>query len=147
MLDVSLRQAFPDDQAVIRDMIRAARLDPTGLHWSHFWIAEHDGEVVGIGQVRPYPNCRELGSLVVRADYRGRGVGAQIVQTLLEQEKGTVYLECELHNEAFYNRFGFRRIPRLQAPMPLRLKLIAALGLRLFGIQVIGMKRENEQSA
>lgn len=142
MPDIRIRPATADDQDTIRQLVKAEDLDPTALHWSHFLIAENSGDIVGIGQVRPYPKCRELGSLVVKEPYRQQGVGALIVNALLERETGDVYLECLDHNERYYNRFGFERVPWWTTPMPLKLK--AGLGSifgRFFGFRVIAMRR------
>lgn len=142
MSDIQLRPATAADQAVIRQMVRDEDLDPTALHWSHFLIAEAEGKIAGIGQVRPYPKCRELGSLVVKEAYRQQGVGALIVNALLERETGDVYLECESQNERYYTRFGFEPIPWWRAPLPLKLK--AGLGQifgRLYGFRVVTMRR------
>ncbi|MDX2138625.1 MAG: GNAT family N-acetyltransferase [Chloroflexota bacterium] len=136
-----IRPATVDDQSLIRAWVRQVRLDPTALKWQHFLIAEDGGAVVGIGQIRPYPRCRELGSLVVAPERRGTGVGAQLVRALLASEPGPVYLECGGHNEAFYLRFGFRPIPWHQVPMPLKLKSgLGQLVGRLFGFRIVVMR-------
>lgn len=119
---VLIRRATAADQAAIRQMVHEARLDPTDLHWSHFVVAEEGNEVVGIGQIRPYPKCRELGSLVVREDRRGQGIGGLVIRALLEGEPGDVYLECSSRMASYYVRFGFQEIRWQDAPMPLRLK-------------------------
>jgi amino-acid N-acetyltransferase len=143
MSDVQIRRATENDQAIIRQMVMADGLDPTGLHWSHFQIAERDGEIVGIGQIRPYPKCRELGSLAVKEAYRRQGIGAMLVQALLAGETGDVYLECLTHNEHYYEKFGFKSIPWWQAPMPLKAKVGLMNVVRFFfGVQAIAMKRE-----
>lgn len=141
MSELTIRRATAEDQRLIRDWVKAARLDPTALRWPQFLIAEDAGVVVGIGQIRPYPACRELGSLVVAPERRGTGVGAQLVHALLADEPGPVYLECEQHNESFYLRFGFRTIPWHQAPMPLKLKAGAGhFAGKLFGFRVVAMR-------
>ncbi len=141
MSDVQIRKAGEADQVIIRQMVKQAQLDPSALEWSHFLIAEDGGEIVGIGQIRPYPKCRELGSLVVKEDYRKQGVGEMLVKALLASESGDVYLECLIHNERYYGKFGFERIPWWQAPMPLKLKVAFGQIGRLFGYRVIAMKR------
>lgn len=135
-----LRLASEADEPAIRAMVRAARLDPTGLRWQHFIVAEVDKQIVGAVQLRPAG--RELGSLVVKPDYRHQGIGSRLVERLLEQHKGTVYLECAGHMAPFYRRFGFREIRWWEAPMPLRIK--GAIGRTLgsvLGIQVCVMRR------
>jgi N-acetylglutamate synthase-like GNAT family acetyltransferase len=143
MPTIQIRPALESDQEIIRQMVKNAQLDPTSLHWSHFKVAEQDGLIIGIGQIRPYPRCRELGSLTVTADYRKHGVGAMIVNALLEQETGDIYLECESFNERYYTRFGFVRIPWYQAPYPLNLKvsLIGGILRIVFREHIIAMKR------
>ncbi len=142
MSDVGIRPAVSTDQAIIRQMVRGERLDPSELDWSHFVVAEVDGEIIGIGQIRPYPNCRELGSLVVKREHRRFGIGEKLITALLAGETGDVYLETHIKNEAYYGRFGFRRISFRQAPRPLNIKIAVASVLRLFGIRIIAMKRD-----
>lgn len=147
MAEAQIRPATADDQAVIRQWVRAEALDPTALHWSQFLVAELEGEIVGIGQVRPHRRCRELGSLIVREDRRRRGIGAQIVEALLATEQGEVYLECLDEMASYYARFGFQPLPWWQAPAPLKLK--AGLGNlfgRLFGYRVVTMRRPRPQA-
>lgn len=141
MSDVHIRPATAADQVTIKQMVKTEQLDPTALDWSHFLVAEHAGEIIGIGQIRPYPHCRELGSLVVKEAYRGQHIGERLITALLAQETGDVYLECEQKNETYYNRASFRRIPWHQAPMPLKFKtgVIGSL-LRLIGVHIIAMK-------
>jgi len=139
---VRLRRAHREDQGAIRRMVRREGLDPTDLHWSHFMVAELDGTLVGTGQVRPYPRCPELGSLVVRSDLRGQGIAARLIEGLLADQPGDVYLECGSYLAGYYQRFGFEEIPWQQAPMPLKLK--AGLGRtigRLWGWCTVVMVR------
>lgn len=139
---MQLRQATINDQSIIKQFVHDAELDPTSLHWSHFIVAEHEGAIVGIGQVRPYKNCRELGSLVVTEAFRNQGLGAQIIEALLAKETGAVYLECLQPMAGYYQKFGFEEIGWWQAPMPLRLKsLIGKMVVRLIGQKLIVMRR------
>jgi amino-acid N-acetyltransferase len=145
MSEVTIRRATSADQGIIKQLVREESLDPTSLNWPQFLIAERGSEVVGIGQIRLYRGCRELGSLVVKRGFRNRGVGALLVEALLAQETGDVYLECASYNQPYYERFGFRRIPWWQAPMPLKLKAGFGQIARLFGWRVVTMKREATQ--
>jgi amino-acid N-acetyltransferase len=143
MPTIQIRPAVEADQSIIKQMVSAEQLDPSALHWSHFVIAENDGQVVGIGQVRPHPHGRELGSLIVKEGFREQGVGTLIVNALLEKEKGDVYLECDSRNEPYYSRFGFVRIPWYRAPYPLNLKAGTAkiiVGF-MYKLELIVMKR------
>ena len=92
-----IRSATANDAATIKKMIRNARLDPTFLKWKNFLVAEYKQEVVGIGQIKPYPGCRELGSLVVSRKYQNKGIGAKLIEALESQTEFPIYLLC--HNK------------------------------------------------
>jgi amino-acid N-acetyltransferase len=137
---VTIRRATPEDQAILRRLVYAAGLDRSSLHWSHFVVAELPGDdradhrIVGIGQIRPYRNCPELGSLVVRKPYRSLGVGGKIIRSLQESHPPPIYLECMGNMVPYYARFGFREIAWNTAPMPLSLKAGAGTLLRRLGL-------------
>jgi N-acetylglutamate synthase-like GNAT family acetyltransferase len=139
---VRIRPATDADQRVIRRMVQGACLDPTGLHWSHFVVAENDGKVIGIGQLRPYPKGPELGSLVVRKAYRSRGIGGQIIERLLASQPGDVYLECQSDLAFYYSRFGFEEIRWQGSPLYLKIKagLIGNFVGKLLGFRLAVMK-------
>lgn len=122
-------------------MVLAARLDPTSLNWKNFIVAVDGVEIVGVAQVKPYPDCRELGSLVVRPAYRNRGIGGRLIEALLQHERGDVYLLCASSLAPYYSRFGFVIIDDAQAPATLRRKLRLASLFRLAGVRVVAMKR------
>ena len=111
----TIRAATRDDRRTIRKMVRKAHLDPTDVHWPHFLVAEQEGVVVGIGQVRHYRDCRELGSLVVRDDRRGQGIGGQIIEALLARHHGEVFLECRTVMVPYYRHFGFEQLVQMPA--------------------------------
>lgn len=136
--DVRIRPARQDEQSTIREMVRGAGLDPTDLHWQNFLIAEHGGEIVGIGQMRPA--APELGSLVTREDWRGRGVARLLIEALLAREPGDVYLECDASLVPYYTQFDFKRINWRQAPMPLKIKsMLGGFLGRLMGFELAVM--------
>ncbi len=142
MPGIHIRPATEADQTIIRLMVGAEHLDPTSLKWQNFLLAERDRTVIGIGQIRPYPNCHELGSLVVRKEFQRQGVGGMLIEALLARESGVVYLECRGPLESYYTRFGFKEIPWWRAPMPLKLK--SGLGNvfgRLFGLRIAVMRK------
>jgi N-acetylglutamate synthase-like GNAT family acetyltransferase len=138
---VSIRAARADDEAIIRRLIREERLDPTSRDWRHFNVAELNGEVIGIAQIKPYSDCREFGSLVVRRQHRSRGIAGQLIEATLAGERGDVYLLCRDSREAYYSRFGFRRIEPSEAPRTLRYKLGFSRLFDVFGVRIICMLR------
>ncbi len=137
-----IRPGRAEDRSIIRRLIRQEGLDPTSLNWRNFLVAEDPaGRVIGIGQVKPLPGARELGSLVVVPEYRQQGVGAALIHALLAREKGPLYLLCGNHRVPYYQKFGFRPIGWRDAPWAIRAKLLPSLAFRLFGVRVVAMKR------
>ncbi len=108
---MNLRLARANDQATIESIIRSARINPMSLHWQHFTVAEEDGQIIGIGQIKTHGDgSRELASIAVIPAYQHRGVASAIIRELLARESGTLYLLCRASLAPFYGRFGFRRI-------------------------------------
>ncbi len=139
--EITIRPAVETDKRTIHQMIRDESLDPTSRDWRNFLIAEADGQIVGIGQIKPYPDCQELGSLVVLPDYRNRGVAGLLISALEAKANRPLYLVCESKMEPYYTRFGYQTIPFREAPRTLKLKLAASLPFRLFGVRVIAMRK------
>ncbi len=139
---VHIRPARGEEQAHLRSLIRAAQLDPMNVHWENFLVAEEDKRIIGIGQVKPYPGARELGSLVVVKRKRERGVGAAIINALIARESGPLFLFCLQFREPYYTKFGFRRVFMRDLPRSLKFKYTFGWTVtRLFRYQLIAMKR------
>lgn len=121
MPDVFLRAATAEDQPAIRRIICAARLNPFGLHWQRFVVAQLGDQVIGIGQVKILRDrTPELASLAVLPAYQNSRIGNAIVWTLIDRTPGPIYLRCASHNEAYYLRFGFRTLSVVEMPSSLR---------------------------
>ncbi|MFC1960886.1 GNAT family N-acetyltransferase [Chloroflexota bacterium] len=116
-MKITLRPAQPAEQSIIRQMVRKAHLNPMGLDWSHFLVAEAAGEIVGIGQIKPHGDgSRELASLVVRPDTQGQGVGGAIIRALQEKAESPLYLMCRADLAPYYERFGFAMLALAEMP-------------------------------
>jgi N-acetylglutamate synthase-like GNAT family acetyltransferase len=118
---VTLRRATQGDQARIKEIIRQVHINPLGLAWQRFWIAESEGTVVGTGQIKVHNDgTRELASIAVIPTHQHQEIASQLIRTLLEDEQGWVYLMCRRLHETFYQRFEFQVIIRQQMPKILR---------------------------
>jgi N-acetylglutamate synthase-like GNAT family acetyltransferase len=146
-----LRPATEADQDTIKNIIRKARIYPLGLKWQRFIVAEDEGEIVGVGQVKPHLwGANELASIAVIPERRKEGIAAKIIETLLERETGNVYLNCHSSLERFYEQFGFRRLTWQQMPFVFKgvkafLFLITPLGriVTQNNFHILIMGREN----
>lgn len=110
-MSIIIRPAVQRDQAAIKAIVRAARINPLDLDWQRFLVAEDSGQIVGVGQVKPHRDgSRELASIAVVPERQRQGIGGTIIRALLGRETGPLYLMCEDHLETYYVRFGFRRV-------------------------------------
>lgn len=134
MADFHLRAATAGDEQAIKALIRAVQINPMGLDWRRFVVATSvDGAIKGCGQVKPHgEEARELASIAVRTDDRGQGIARAIIEHLLMQDPGTVYLMCRSPLGRFYEKFGFREIQRNE--MPTYFRRIARLAGLLMGL-------------
>lgn len=142
MSDYLLRPAIVHDEMFIRALIRREHLDPFNVHWQNFLVAEANDQIIGIGQVKPFPGARELGSLAVVPEYRRSGVGGAIIHALVARESGPLVLFCLAFRERYYAKFGFRRAMLHDVPGSLKAKYILGLVFtRLFRERLIVMVR------
>ena len=143
-MPVTLRDARQTDQATIRRIVRAANINPTGLDWPRFIVAEDGGTMVGVGQVKPHRDgTRELSSIAVIPARQGQGIGTAIIEELLVRETGTVHLTCRSRLHGYYERFGFRRLePRDYPPYFARILPVLNTVGRLMRFQIIVMRRD-----
>ena len=118
MADFRLRAATAADEQGIKALNRAVQINPMGLDWRRFVIAESaQGGMMGCGQVKPHgAGVRELASIAVWEHYRGKGIARAIIEHLLDQNPGTLYLMCMSPLGPFYEKFGFRAIRQNEMP-------------------------------
>ena len=110
---IVLRPATAADQKCIVAIIRAAQINPIDLKWPRFTLAvdEASGEIVGTIQVKPHGDgSREMASLAVLPGWRGRGLARQLIEHVLAQTPGTLYLTCRSSLGSLYSKFGFRAV-------------------------------------
>jgi len=142
-MPLTLRDATVEDQPTIRQIVRAGNINPTGLEWPRFIVAEDAGAIVGVGQVKPHRDgTRELASIAVLPRRQGQGIGKTIIEELIRREKGTLHLTCRARLQGYYERFGFRKLESRDYPpyFARMLPILNTIG-RLFRVRVIVMRR------
>jgi N-acetylglutamate synthase-like GNAT family acetyltransferase len=130
----TLRSAQAVDAPAIHALVHAVGINPTGLDWRRFVVAvAPDGTLIACGQVKPHRDrSRELASIAVVPEWRGRGAASAIIERLLEDNPGPIYLTCRASLGHFYERFGFFIAPEAHLPPYFgRLRFLARLIHRL----------------
>ena len=132
-----LRLGCSEDLRAIRKLVFQAKLDPTQLRWENFSVIEFQDKVIACGQLRQFPGCQELGSLVVEKSWRDRGLGSYLVQHLVEEATAPVYVECMGWLVEFYEQLGFVKISWSELPKPLKIKFfLGQLGSKILPLGV-----------
>ena len=149
-MSMIIRAATQADQSTIVSMIREAKTNPRNLHWEHFHIAEEDGKIVGIRQVKVHKEgTKEVASGFVLPEYRRRRISAELMNEILSREKGTLYLMCRDRRALYYEQFGFQKVDSKQLPRDFyneyRIGRIITTLVSIFSkdqVRIIPMKRE-----
>jgi N-acetylglutamate synthase-like GNAT family acetyltransferase len=110
---IVVRPAAADDQKTIEAIIRDVQINPMDLKWRNFVLAidQDNGTIVGTAQIKQHSDgSRELASIATIISYRQRGIAHVLINHLLAQSQGTLYLTCLAKMEKFYEQFGFYTI-------------------------------------
>lgn len=106
-----IRPARQEDQETIVSFIRQAKINPRDLHWERFLVAEADGQIIGVRQVKVHAQgTREVASGFVLPEYRRRGVSAHLMKEILTRETGPLYTVIDEKRAPYYEQFGFQRV-------------------------------------
>jgi amino-acid N-acetyltransferase len=118
---LAIRNATERDHLAITTLVHSERLNPNDLDWRRFIVATDTTGILGAVQLRRhFDRSRELGSLVVRKDARGRGIASRLIDTLLAPVATRVLMITGAAFIAHYERWGFYRIQPMEAPIAVR---------------------------
>ena len=118
---VELRRASAADAGPLERLLLEQSLPRDGVgDWlDHFWLAEHDGAVVGAAGVELYGASALLRSVAVEPAWRGSGLGRLLTERALDEARVSgahdVYL-LTTTAEGYFPRLGFACIARDEAP-------------------------------
>jgi N-acetylglutamate synthase-like GNAT family acetyltransferase len=117
-----LRPAKAEDMPAIHSLIREADINPLGLDWRRFIVAVNSSDqLIGCGQIKGHRDgTHELASIAVRLGWRGHGIASAIIEHLLSENPGLLYLTCRENLGQFYARFGFHALQPAEMPVYFR---------------------------
>ena len=91
--------------------------------WTHFYVAEDGGEIVGCGAIGPYWGKTDESSfftIFVRPDRQGQGIGRKIVETLEADEFALrarrIEIPASITALPFYQKMGYSFKPGCEKP-------------------------------
>ena len=119
MANIGIRPAREADFARIKKLIHDSHINPMGLDWPRFVVAETpDGQFAGCGQLKPHGDGTiELASIAVTESMRGTGIARSIIMHLVASTPTRpLYLTCRARLQPFYERFGFKVTPEASLP-------------------------------
>lgn len=116
--EYTLRHATSADARAIRQIISAVHINPMSLNWRRFVVAtSQQGFLIGCGQIKPHGDgSQELASIAVQPEWRGKGIARAIIEHLLKEHPGTLYLTCRSQLGPLYQKFGFQTIQLADMP-------------------------------
>ncbi len=103
----SLRDTvFVQEQGVSREL----EWDGEDARCTHVLARNDSGIPIGTGRMRP---DGKIGRLAVLADWRGHGIGGELLELLIskanEFKLKSVYLHAQTRAISFYEKYGFRK--------------------------------------
>lgn len=100
----ALREAVFTQEQQVDPAIQWDDKDPLSRHA----VIEHDGNIVAYGRLLPEG---KIGRLAVAKEHRGKGLGRQVLDALIELARedslDAVFLHSQAHATEFYRRAGF----------------------------------------
>jgi amino-acid N-acetyltransferase len=118
-----VRRAVAHDADAIRRLVRSERLNPNDLDWRRFFVAvDGGGGLIGAVQMRRHADgSAELGSLVVAPAWRGRGLAAALIDSLLADHAGVpVWMITGSAVAVHFERWHFAPVAAREAPAAVR---------------------------
>ena len=114
---LEVREARPSDLAGVLALLRRAGLPAAGVadSFSHFYVADNEGTLVGAAGLEVYGASALLRSVVVDDRWRGTGVGRSLIDHALGQARQQGIADVFLLTttaEHYFPRFGFACVAR-----------------------------------
>ncbi|OUC14912.1 MAG: hypothetical protein B0A82_09645 [Alkalinema sp. CACIAM 70d] len=93
------------------------------VNWSDYWVVEHQGHIIACAKLYLNPTHSEVYDVFVQPYWRGKGLGAALIQTLIQEATIPIYLASLPTTVSFYQKLGFAPIEPRHLEPTLRTRL------------------------
>jgi len=132
-------------------------MNPLSINHERFLVAmDEDGQRVGFGQIRELGEAGglwELASIYVVQEWRGRGLGSELVRRLLDAHSSagnslsSVYLLTIASTLGFYSRLGFTQCEDANVPKSMAFEVAAGSVISsVLGNKLVCMKYDSAKA-
>jgi N-acetylglutamate synthase-like GNAT family acetyltransferase len=111
-----IRKTGPGEAAPAVELARKLGLDYPGMDADEVWVADDEGEIIGVVALKKHPDCLELCALGVDPGFRGKGVAKALVEALMAEAPGDVHLATII--PGFFETRGFARTQDVPGSFP-----------------------------
>ncbi len=116
-MDVRVTAATATDVGAIKQLLADNDLPIAGVddHWKTFVVARDADRIVGCGGSEAYAVAALIRSIAVAPEYRGRGIGRQLVRQLLDRLSARGIREFYLLTtdaQEYFKKRGFKKCDR-----------------------------------
>ncbi len=119
-----MRLATPADLPAVLELLETSKLPTAGVndHIQNFRLEFESQTLLGCVGLEVYGNAGLLRSVVVKNTERNHGIGAKLINAILEhaktQQLSSIFLLTETA-ENYFRRFGFKQTTRAEIPTSL----------------------------
>lgn len=105
---MKLFEAINTDLNFIEQLAKSFNLDIDDLKAEEFLVAKKENRIVGFGRLKRHNGFEEISTVGVIKEERMNGVGKVILEGLIKQAKGEIYLITMIPD--FFKQFDFEAI-------------------------------------
>ncbi|MBO4746649.1 MAG: GNAT family N-acetyltransferase [Clostridiales bacterium] len=113
-IKISNAKDYPEDIIELLDQTETPEHVIERAGWTHFYVVEEDGKIIGCGAIGPFWGKEDESSLFtifVDPDYQGKGIGRSIVETLETDEfflrAKRIEIPASITGVPFYRKLGY----------------------------------------
>lgn len=113
-----VRAARPEDWQEILELAHALGLGYSGMDLSCFLVAERNGRIVSIAELKDFHTFYLLSCVGVREELQRTGIGQAFIEEVLNRAPGEVYLYTMVPD--FFRKLGFVEAKAVPNNLPTR---------------------------